>query len=776
MSALDQAGRLKGLITGSCAFVTNRAPEKMPHVSRPLLLAAVIGVALAYAKTSTSRAGAATCPNEPVRRESNTNSATGQPYSVGLPECRAYEMVSPLEKQAHDAKSGPDGGPLVSPDGQSVGYFSEGAFAEPENTLVIGVRPQITYIARRTGTNWSTEPAIAPASVLTEPTGEGFTGDASLGLERLATCGNVGLHKDSGSSQAACASRNVAGEWSRTPDYSDFNGVTSRIKFWGASKDLSAVVFQMPALQPGDISAGGEIFETLGLGTGAPQLRLVSANSEGTPLDIPELSGQTAPYFGAAAPFAEGSVYQAISSDGQTVYFEAVPAGGGPLTLYARTGDFGGGTAATPATVEIAPRGTFVGASEDGSKVFFVTTANLTGSDNDNTSDLYEYDFDAPAGQHYVDISSGGLGDPSPGAGAEVLAGVFENGSVTGSVVAISPTGSHVYFHASSQLTTLPNGSGEHASPSGGAFCYDTETGETKLVASSLENTGVQTTADGRYLIFTTTARILPEDTNGGSGVYRYDFQTGVLTWISHAAPGFTMPNAGEDATLPPREEIHNGRIGATAYYEDARRAISENGEYVIFETKEQLQSDDVNAASDIYLWHDGAVSLVSDGTNPAGVAEPPSMSLTGSDIVFPTTSQLVGQDTDHLQDVYDVRTGGGLPAPVSEPSCVRAACQGTPSPAPIFSAPGTAGFTGAGNLTAFLFEEARGAQRKRKARPLTKAQKLANALRFCRKRKNRSKRERCERFARKEYGARAKPKGKKQLRRNGATVSPRPR
>ena len=723
------------------------------HILLRLVLAGLsLVVILLLLLSAPSALASEGCPNEVVRAESNVRPTTHEPYDMGLPECRAYEMVSPVEKQAHDAKSGPDGGPLVSPDGDAVGYYSEGAFAEPENTLVIGSRPQITYIARRTGTNWATDPAIAPASVITEPTPEGFTGDASLDLETLTTCGNVGLHKDAGSSQAACASRNVQGEWIRTPDYSDFNGVASRIQFWGASKDLSAVVWQMAALLPGDATPGGGLFETLGLGSSTPQLRVVSVNNEGTPLDTN--NGSYGPYFGAKSPTSsgEGSVYQAISSDGQTVFFEAAPASGGPLTLDARTGDFGGGTATAPTTVEIAARGTFVGASEDGSKVFFVTTQNLTASDNDNTSDLYEYAFDAPAGKRYIDVSAGGLGDPAPGAGAEVLAGEFENGSVGGSMVAIAPDGSHVYFHASSQLTTFPNGNGEHASPSGGTFCYDTETGETKYVAPSVENIGAQTTPDGRYLIFTTTAHLSPEDTNGGRAVYRYDFQTGEVTWISHAAPGFTMLDEGNNATLAPREEIHNGRIGAMAYYEDARRAISENGEYVIFESTEKLQADDANGANDVYLWHDGTVSLISDGTNPAGVTEPPSMSGTGSDIVFATTSTLVGQDKDELQDIYDARIDGGFPAPTPEPSCAADACQGPQSSSPSFGTPGSQYFTGGGNQTAPPFKAVVEPKSKPKSNPLTNARKFAKALKACHAKRSRRQRTSCEAHARKQF------------------------
>ena len=58
-------------------------------------------------------------------------------------------------------------------------------------------------------------------------------------------------------------------------------------------------------------------------------------------------------------------------------------------------------------------------------------------------------------------------------------------------------------------------------------------------------------------------------------------------------------------------------------------------------------------------------------------------MSATGSDIFFETRSQLVGQDTDSLGDIYDARVDGGFPAPTPEPSCSGEACQGTQSSAP---------------------------------------------------------------------------------------------
>ena len=53
----------------------------------------------------------------------------------------------------------------------------------------------------------------------------------------------------------------------------------------------------------------------------------------------------------------------------------------------------------------------FRGASADGSKVFFMTSQSLLG--HDTSENLYEYDFDAPAGQSKVVRVSAGDGSVS---------------------------------------------------------------------------------------------------------------------------------------------------------------------------------------------------------------------------------------------------------------------------------------------------------------------------------------------------------------------------
>lgn len=138
------------------------------------------------------------------------------------------------------------------------------------------------------------------------------------------------------------------------------------------------------------------------------------------------------------------------------------------------------------------------------------------------------------------------------------------------------------------------------------------------------------------------------------------------------------------------------------AEFGDLRRAISENGEYVVFSSAEQLQADahDVNKDPNIYLWHNGTVSLIADGTNPEHPDEPPAISASGSDVFFATTNKLVGQDTDNLQDIYDARISGGFPAPTPEPSCSGEECQGALSSSFVPIAPGSSTQAAVGNLT----------------------------------------------------------------------------
>ena len=767
------------------------------------------------------------CPNEPVRQESNTNPTTGKPYSQGLPECRAYEMVSPLEKQQHDALTIGSQPPVsVSPNGSAVQWSSQGAYAGAENYQAHSTAASNPYVAQRTASGWVTRSGYPPSSLIEGPFfAFGSTGVYSPDLSRESVCGTAVLTSNELGPTIRCALREPDGSWASTPEHTDLTGETfGQLLNVGASSTGEDVVFygeagirflssdtsshEVPCNELKAVSRCGGIYEMAGVGTGAPELRLVNVDNSGNMIG-PENTNFVGT-LGNGVP----SAYQAISADGSTIFFTEAPnasngfgSSASVQTIFARVDGTSTVDISNPSPSECtrcaqeaeegkpesseAKPAQYQGASADGSNVFFTTTQQLVNGDTDSTTDLYEYDFNNPSGHRIVQVSGGGLGDVTPGAGAEVQG-----------VVRVSEDGSHVYFVASGVLTTLPNGLGQTASQgSRNVYAYDTATGETKFVATLLEgdkelwgaeSSGAtlklaQTTPDGRYLVFDSFAKLItagPEaDTSGAQQVYRYDFQTGRLLRVSIGHEGFANNGntPGVGAVIGKANEAEEGAPTAN----DESRAISDNGEIIAFVTAEQLQSTDVaggpntsckgekladGAGCEVYAWHEcssgpcatgaqGEVNMISDGQDPNGAVYA-GMSATGSDVFFQTRAQLAGQDTDNLGDIYDARVNGGFPAPASEPSCSGEACQGASSGPPSFGSSGSSTFTAGGNLTpgATSFPP----PEEPKAKPLTRAQKLAKALKQCKKDKSKKKRLACQKQAKKKYASKPKPKAKK--------------
>ncbi len=72
--------------------------------------------------------------------------------------------------------------------------------------------------------------------------------------------------------------------------------------------------------------------------------------------------------------------------------------------------------------------------------------------------------------------------------------------------------------------------------------------------------------------------------------------------------------------------------------------------------------------------------------------------SASGNDVFFVTTDRLVPQDVDGALDLYDARVDGGFPK-LSPPVCAGTGCQGVPPAAPIFATPASVTFDGVGNF-----------------------------------------------------------------------------
>jgi hypothetical protein len=218
----------------------------------------------------------------------------------------------------------------------------------------------------------------------------------------------------------------------------------------------------------------------------------------------------------------------------------------------------------------------------------------------------------------------------------------------------------------------------------------------------------------GTDLVFDTYAHLSAEDENGcppegatctAEAAYRYDSESEELTWISRPAAGVPKYNEGRNVEL---KSALGSRTtdSAQADFEDTSRSISNDGRDVIFETSERLSPyAEPGSGSQVYLWHEGEVSLISSGRTTSNGAV---LSASGGDIFFATATQLVPQDGDELSDVYDARIcspggaagecGGIEPSP-AEPSCFEEACQGPLSSLVAFGPPGSEVFTAGLNV-----------------------------------------------------------------------------
>jgi hypothetical protein len=106
----------------------------------------------------------------------------------------------------------------------------------------------------------------------------------------------------------------------------------------------------------------------------------------------------------------------------------------------------------------------------------------------------------------------------------------------------------------------------------------------------------------------------------------------------------------------------------------------------------------DTNGESDVYMWENGEIELISTGrdASPSRFAD---ASASGGDAFFVTGEQLVGWDEDDAFDMYDARVGGGLPEPPAPPvACSGDECQGPPAGRPSLAGSGSEGFHGDGD------------------------------------------------------------------------------
>jgi hypothetical protein len=731
-----------------------------------------------------------------------------------LPDGRMWEMVSPVEKDGSAIHTMPRAfGGLIqaAEDGNGIAYLSQG----PVGPSPAG-NPAFNFsqvLSRRGPGGWSSQDIATPNESLVNITlntyGETeykmFSPDLSVGLVEPSSETplpplpanaerTIYLRDDAtGSYLPLVSAANVQASAKLGAAFPNPN----HIVFEGGSPDLSHVAFSSEeALTANADAARGSqsLYEWAG-----GQLQLVSLlprNAEGK-----EVPGANA-WLGSSV--YSGSVIHAVSTDGSRVIWEAEGVKGHHLymrdTVRGETVQL---DAVQPGAAGSGVEGaTFLAASADGSRVFFIDEESLT-ENSQGANDLYVFEVSGGSGP-----LSGTLRDLTPESiGGAQLPNQF-------GLPGVSEDGSYVYFMAYGALSAgavsgEPNLYMDHYGATGW--------GGPKLVAvlspadrpdwAPLKGLTSRTSPNGRYLTFMSQASLTGYDNHDvvsgaeDEEVYLYDADTGRLVCVS-CEPSGTRPEGIYDPkpnkTLEGRllidypanweERWLGGNIpgwtqvgGSSLRYQS--HYLSDNGR-LFFDSPGALVPGDVNGKEDVYEYEPvgvggceestqgmavvfsasagGCVGLISSGTSSEESAFLDASAKGGAnaaggegggDVFFLTSAQLSPQDTDGAFDMYDAHECTSqspciAPAVVGGASCVAAeACRGVGSAPAAVGAPVTTGITGAGNLapppsTAPVV-----------GRSLSRAQKLARALRVCRK-EPRHRRPVCEARAHRAYRA----------------------
>jgi hypothetical protein len=585
---------------------------------------------------SASAVSADPCPNASFRIGPSAN----------LPDCRAYEQVSPADKNGTDIVN--VGGNEAAPSGDRIAFASVNAFGDAKGSGVVS-----HLRATRDSGGWSTH-AISPPL----PAGSIFT--------------NSGAFL---SSQLSALSADLSGAvWQTPPDPPIVPGTQDGASNFYRQLDMPDGSYELMNPPFPDVSNSSVLVDVTGVSADLSHVLLHVFDSEPLTSDTPPLvPGQFESYDWSAGQLhlvgilpgetvapdgADTARVGAMSSDGSRIFFTS---GGSERKLYVRIND-----ASTSLIANLETNGVFEGATPDGSHAFY----------RDNSGELFEFDVDS---EQTTDIAHVGTG---PGAG----------------VVGFGDDGSYVYFGTETgDLDVLHDG-------------VVTPVASSIEPENLGQNAGTsEVSPSGRYLVFTTGQQLTGYDNAGHHEIYRYDAQTASLDCVScdpDGAPpvGEAQLNSFVEtfSTLLPspvlyrvRNVIDSGRV----FFEspDALVPADTNGAGGCpIETSGF--SGATRTCQDVYEWEEGQPRLISSGQ-----AETPSSfndaSPSGNDVFFGTRQQLVSSDTDNNVDLYDARVGGGFAEPPPPPPpCSGEGCRSSPSSTPAEAMPGSAAFAGPGN------------------------------------------------------------------------------
>ena len=465
--------------------------QRLKRLARGAVAGVLCALAGCLVLGTPTAAAAGRCPNEELR--------IGR--SAALPDCRAYELVTPEElgRTADLAFFGSSERVLPASDGEHIALETEGAYLEPSPNFETAVGGTFAVLSR-TSTSWAIKSAVAPGMAPDAFSPEIYSPD----LSRVALQATNAL--DSEDDPEATPSQfdvgPIGGPYTTLASVPK-DGEGTKFEGGNAGTEsvapFSQVVFSSPdhAVLPAgsherevaeETQAGEpDLYEWRGGGSceaagSSSSCRLVNVEGEGEHTKLLNKCG---------ARLWTGEQYaravNAVSAGGSKVFFTspAEPCEGEQRQLYMRVDGRETVDVSAPQGVTLAldERGAvvFQGATPDGSKVFFASQSELTPGAGGPGWKVYEYDTEAPQGERLILVATYVASPNNPW-------------------VDVAEDGSAVYYQGYGEV---PGYKGVDRS---GIFRYETATGRRSFVSTKPEavyaGEEFYVTPNGEFLMF----------------------------------------------------------------------------------------------------------------------------------------------------------------------------------------------------------------------------------------------------------------------------------
>ena len=562
---------------------------------------------------------------------------------------RAFEMVSPVEKQGTSVRSFPTKtfGFQARADGNSMVYTTVGATPESRSGTLMS-----RHLAQRSPDGWASSPIDLPTL---DPEAFGLTISLTLAVSedqshafvvsrRALTPGAVEKETNYYIEDLPSGTLEFVGTGLNAGAYS----TESSWVYLGGTPDFSSVAFiaENP-LTPDSLGVSNTYLWKRGVG-----LRSIQLLPDGSP----------------ANGGAEGNSYYTdgkhqMSTDGKRIFYTMNGDNPGNNGVYVFENGHGRDLSVPQieGSTDDPPDANFISATPDGSKVMFevpLSHVPLTP--------------DAPAGAENVYVANVETG------ALEFIAPIVTRR------VGVSDDLSYFYFSTEQRLTQEKPTAAEAGTD---GYLYVSHDGIIKLVAPAAVASAPQGLPEeyvidpsGRFLAFTSIYDLTGQDNPAGgrcgsrpcNEIYLYDAVSGSVKCVS-CTPDDSPPLG--DASL-------SHEAGASFLSRHETESVLTDGR-VFFDTPDPLVRSDVNGTRDVYEF-DGEPHLVSSGraNTLSALAD---VTPDGNSVFFVTDDKLVAQDQDNLYDLYDARVGGGIAAQNEVPSGAGCAedCRGRASGPP---------------------------------------------------------------------------------------------